>query len=102
MRSKNSCATGLSDHNSGVSQSAPSGWFDRWHWEGAMDSDLVAPRSRRALLAAAAAAGGALVASAALPLSAAAHDVDDVALGIDNPTTTTTSITDSGADSIAL
>jgi hypothetical protein len=67
-----------------------------------MESDLAAPRSRRALLAAAAAAGGALVASAALPLTAAAHDVDDVAQGVDNPTTATTSVTDSGADSTAL
>ena len=67
-----------------------------------MDSELAAPRSRRALLTAAAAAGGALVASAALPMAAMAHDVDDVAKGVDNPTTATTSITDSGDGSTAL
>jgi hypothetical protein len=67
-----------------------------------MDSELAAPRSRRALLAAAAAAGGALVASAALPLAAMAHDAQDVAIAVDNPTTATTTITDSGANSTAF
>jgi hypothetical protein len=67
-----------------------------------MDSELAAPRSRRALLAAAAAAGGALVASAALPLTAAAADPNDVVKETENLTALTTSITDSGADSTAL
>lgn len=67
-----------------------------------MDSELVAPRSRRALLTAAAAAGGALVASAALPMAALAHDAEDVQKGVDNPTTATTTITDSGENSTAL
>jgi hypothetical protein len=67
-----------------------------------MEPDLAAPRSRRALLAAAAAAGGALVAQAALPLTAAAHDADDVALDVDNPSTATTSITDSTAANTAF
>jgi hypothetical protein len=67
-----------------------------------MDSELAAPRSRRALLTAAAAAGGALVASAALPMAALAHDAEDVQKGVDNPTTATTSITDSGTDSTAF
>jgi hypothetical protein len=67
-----------------------------------MDSELAAPRSRRALLTAAAAAGGALVASAALPMAALAHDAEDVQKGVDNATTVTTSITDSGAGSTAL
>jgi len=67
-----------------------------------MDSELAAPRSRRALLTAAAAAGGALVASAALPMVALAHDTDDVAIAVDNPTTATTSITDSAAGSTAF
>lgn len=67
-----------------------------------MDSELAAPRSRRALLAAAAAAGGALVASAALPMAALAHDPDDVQFGVDNPTTTPTSITNSSDSSSAF
>jgi hypothetical protein len=67
-----------------------------------MESDLAAPRSRRALLAAAAAAGGALVASAALPMAALAHDAEDVQKGVDNPTIATTSITNSTADIDAL
>jgi hypothetical protein len=67
-----------------------------------MDSELAAPRSRRALLTAAAAAGGALVASAALPMAALAHDAEDVQKGVDNATTATTSITDSGAASTAF
>jgi hypothetical protein len=67
-----------------------------------MASEELNPRSRRALLAAAAGAAGALAASAAMPLAAAAHDVDDVQKGTDNPTTATTSITDSGAGSTAF
>ena len=67
-----------------------------------MESDLAAPRSRRALLAAAAAAGGALVASAALPMAALAHDPDDVQKGVDNPTATPTSITNSSDSSSAF
>jgi hypothetical protein len=72
------------------------------HFGGTMDSELAAPRSRRALLTAAAAAGGALVASAALPMAAMAHDIDDVQKGVDNPTTATTTITDSGNVSTAF
>ena len=59
-------------------------------------------RSRRALLTAAAGTAAALAASAALPLTAAAADPDDVVKGVDNPTTATTSITDSGAGSTAF
>jgi hypothetical protein len=67
-----------------------------------MDQDPVTTRSRRALLTAAAGAAGAIVASAALPLTAAAHDADDVALGTDNATTAQTTLTNSAADSTAL
>ena len=67
-----------------------------------MESDLAAPRSRRALLAAAAAAGGALVASAALPMAALAHDPEDVQKGVDNPTIATTSITNATVDLAAF
>jgi hypothetical protein len=67
-----------------------------------MTQDASMPRSRRALLAAAAGGAAALAASAALPLAAVAHDPDDVALGLDNPSTTTTSITDSTAGSNAF
>lgn len=61
-----------------------------------MADEAAAPRSRRALLTAAAGAAGALAASAVLPLTAAAHDPDDVQKGVDNPTTATTTITNSG------
>jgi hypothetical protein len=67
-----------------------------------MDQDPVTTRSRRALLTAAAGAAGAIVASAALPLTVAAHDADDVQLGTDNATTTQTTLTNSGADGTAL
>lgn len=67
-----------------------------------MASDGTTTRSRRALLAAAAGAAGALAAQAALPLAAAAADPNDVVRATDNPTTATTSITDSGADSTAF
>jgi hypothetical protein len=67
-----------------------------------MESETSIPRSRRAILAAAAGAAGALVASAAVPLGVAAHDVDDVALGVDNPTTATTSLTNSAEAGTAL
>jgi hypothetical protein len=71
--------------------------------EGLMSSDeLTTPRSRRALLAAAAGAAGALAANAVMPLTAAAIDPNDVALGAPNAATSTTSITDSGADSNAF
>jgi hypothetical protein len=63
-----------------------------------MDEPFAAPRSRRALLAAAAGGAAALAASAVMPLAAAAHDVDDVALGTDNPSTTATSISNSATD----
>jgi hypothetical protein len=63
--------------------------------------ELNTPRSRRALLAAAAGAAGALAARAALPLTAAAASTN-VMTEIDNPTTVTTSITDSGAGSTAF
>ncbi|MBA2374404.1 MAG: hypothetical protein H0V74_09420 [Chloroflexi bacterium] len=67
-----------------------------------MPSDVHAPRSRRALPAAAAGSAAAL-ATAALPLTAAAaDDPNDVVKGIDNPTITTTSITDSATDSTAF
>jgi hypothetical protein len=59
-------------------------------------------RTRRALLTAAAGTAAALAASAALPLTAAAADPDDVVKGVDNATTQTTSITDSGAGSTAV
>jgi hypothetical protein len=59
-------------------------------------------RTRRALLTAAAGTAAALAASAALPLAAAAADPDDVVKGVDNATTATTSITDSGDGSTAL
>jgi hypothetical protein len=55
--------------------------------------ELATPRSRRALLAAAAGAAGALAASAAMPLAVAAHDPDDVQMGVENATIATTSIT---------
>ena len=59
-------------------------------------------RTRRALLTAAAGTAAALAASAALPLTAAAADPNDIVKEVDNPTTVTTSITDSGAGSTAL
>lgn len=58
-----------------------------------MASEDLRPRSRRALLTAAAGAAGALAASAAMPLSAAAVDPNDVALGAPNTSTAETSIT---------
>lgn len=67
-----------------------------------MATEEQTPRSRRALLAAAAGAAGALAASAAMPLAAAAADPDDVVKGVDNPTTTPTTITSSGTDTMAL
>ena len=67
-----------------------------------MADQTSAPRSRRALLVAAAGGAAALAASAALPMAVAAHDTDDVQKGIDNPTTATTSITNSTADLTAL
>lgn len=67
-----------------------------------MLSKADTPRSRRALLLAAAGSAAALAASAALPLTAAAVDPDDVVKEINNPTTVTTAITASGADSTAI
>lgn len=67
-----------------------------------MADEISAPRSRRALLAAAAGGAAALAASAALPMAAAAHDADDVQKGVDNPTTATTSISNSTADKNAF
>ena len=67
-----------------------------------MADEAAAPRSRRALLTAAAGAAGALAASAALPLSAAAIDPNDVVKGVDNPTTATTSVTNATADSTSF
>lgn len=65
--------------------------------EGAhMASDPNAPRSRRALLTAAAGGAAAVAATAAMPLTTLASDPNDVVKGTDNPTTATTSITDSG------
>src|SRR5918995_7042161 len=62
--------------------------------EGSMASEDLAPatRSRRALLAAAAGAAGALAASAAMPLTAAAIDPNDVVLGAANMSGGQTSI----------
>jgi len=67
-----------------------------------MAIDETAPRSRRALLAAAAGAAGAIAASAAIPGSIRAADPDDVVKGTDNPTTATTTVTNSGDDSTAI
>lgn len=67
-----------------------------------MADETSAPRSRRALLAAAAGGAAALAASAALPMAAAAHDADDVQKNVDNPTTDTTTISNSTADKSAL
>lgn len=58
-----------------------------------MASEELKPRSRRALLTAAAGAAGAFAATAALPLTAAAVDPNDVALGVANASTAMTSIT---------
>jgi len=66
-------------------------------------SDQLEPRSRRAILAAALGGTGALVAaSAALPLSVAAADPNDVARDTDNETTAVTSITQTTADTGAF
>ena len=67
-----------------------------------MESVEGTPRSRRAVLAAAAGAAGAIAATAIRPIGAAAADPNDVVMGVDNPTTATTSVTDSGADSTGL
>jgi hypothetical protein len=67
-----------------------------------MAADELKPRSRRALLAAAAGAAGALAANAAMPLTAAALDPDDVVLGIENYTGYTTGITNGTPDSNAF
>ena len=67
-----------------------------------MATEELKPRSRRALLAAAAGAAGALAAHAAMPLAAMADDPNDVVMGVDNATVTTTSITFSGTDSSAF
>jgi hypothetical protein len=65
-----------------------------------MASDPNAPRSRRALLTAAAGAAGAVAATAALPVTALAHDPDDVQKEVDNATALTTSITTTSADPV--
>lgn len=57
-----------------------------------MASEDLKPRSRRALLTAAAGAAGALAAHAAMPLTAAAIDPNDVALGAANYSGSETSI----------
>lgn len=67
-----------------------------------MHDDSAARSSRRALLAAAAGGAAALAASVALPAGVAAHDSDDVGLGIDNPATATTSITNATGGSDAF
>jgi hypothetical protein len=67
-----------------------------------MPPELAAPRSRRALLAAAAGTAAAFAAQAALPLTAAAAVGDPMLMGVDNATTTDTSVTDSGAGSTAI
>jgi hypothetical protein len=66
-----------------------------------MAGDPSSLRSRRALLAAAAGSAAALAASAALPLAASAAPTN-VETEQDNPSTATTSITDSGAGSTAF
>ena len=67
-----------------------------------MSTEPLAPRTRRSLLAAAAGAGAALAATAAAPAAMLAADPNDVVKGVDNATSATTSVTDSGADSTAL
>lgn len=67
-----------------------------------MSTEPAAPRTRRAILAAAAGAAGALAASAAAPVATLAADPNDVVKGVDNPTTATTSVTNSGAGSTAI
>ena len=67
-----------------------------------MAIDNRAPRSRRALLAAAVGSAAAVAASAALPLTVAAHDPDDVQKGVVNDTTEPTTIQNSGSDSTAF
>jgi hypothetical protein len=67
-----------------------------------MSTEPLAPRTRRALLAAAAGAGAALAASAAAPAAMLAADPNDVVKGVDNATTATTSVTNSGGDSTAF
>jgi hypothetical protein len=63
-----------------------------------MTDHASAPRSRRALLVAAAGGAAALAASAALPLTAVAHDAEDVQLGVTNATTAVTTIANATAD----
>ena len=63
-----------------------------------MTEPTPASRSRRALLVAAAGGAAALAASAALPLTAVAHDAEDVQKGVNNPTTDTTTVTNATAD----
>ncbi len=67
-----------------------------------MATDGSVLRTRRALLTAAAGAAGAMAATAALPAIVAADDPNDVVKETDNPTTATTSITDSGEASTAF
>jgi hypothetical protein len=67
-----------------------------------MESLEGTPRSRRAVLAAAAGAAGAIAATAIRPAMVGAADPNDVVMGVDNATTATTSVTDSGADSTAF
>jgi hypothetical protein len=67
-----------------------------------MTDHASAPRSRRALLVAAAGGAAALAATAALPLTAVAHDAEDVLLGGPNATTTATSISNGTADLTAF
>ena len=70
-----------------------------------MDQEPAEPRSRRALLTAAAGAAGALAATAAtaaLPMAATAADPNDVVKGTDNPTSATTSITNTATNGTAF
>ncbi len=64
-----------------------------------MAADPNEHRSRRALLAAAAGGAAALAASAAMPLTTMAHDADDLQKGVDNQTTSTTSVSNTQGDS---
>jgi hypothetical protein len=65
-------------------------------------AETSAPRSRRALLTAAAGAAAAVAATAVAPVTALAHDADDVQKGVDNPTAAVTSITQGTADTNAF
>jgi hypothetical protein len=64
-----------------------------------MADDRSSHRSRRSLLAAAAGGAAALAAQAALPLTAAAADPNDIAMGVANHSTATTTLINDTDDS---